>query len=126
MIWLLHIKFTEDYQANNIKVDTALKEQEYSFNEKTEDLLIAGMTEDNLNKHYDRQEKQFNIAALRKTFDSMVDAQIWQNKFDSDYNFYNRVYMRSNGVNDYFDRINPKYPYGFSIGPLGVSFNSTY
>lgn len=73
MIWLLHIKFTEDYQANNIKVDTALKEQEYSFNEKTEDLLIAGMTEDNLNKHYDRQEKQLNVAVLRKTFDSMKE-----------------------------------------------------
>lgn len=41
------------------------------------------MTQNNLNTYYQNEQQKFSIAALRKTFNSMVDAQIWQNKLNA-------------------------------------------
>lgn len=41
------------------------------------------MKQDNLNTYYQNEQQKFSIAALRKTFNSMVDAQIWQHKLNA-------------------------------------------
>lgn len=60
-----------------------LNNQTFQFNEDTRDLRIAGLTQDNLGKLYDNDQKRLNIGLLRGTFKDMMQSAILQYKVNA-------------------------------------------
>ena len=60
-----------------------LNNQEFQFNEDTRDLRISGLTQDNLGKLYDNDQKRYSLKMLRSTFGYMVKSAISEYKYNS-------------------------------------------
>ena len=50
-----------------------LNNQEFQFNEDTRDLRIAGLTQDNLGKLYDNEQKRHSVSMIKSTFFDMLE-----------------------------------------------------